>query len=86
MECKVDKVRTGRQGVINRCWEDNNRTGWRGKELGDMEMERRDEGDGRQRMGIRRMGIRVTEDGKVDKGQRMEDRVMEVVGNRIRKT
>ena len=33
MECKVDKVRTGRQGVMNGCWEDNNRTEWRGKEL-----------------------------------------------------
>ena len=56
MECKVDKVGMGRQGVMNRCWEDNNRMGQRGKELGDMKMERSDEGDGR-----RRMGMRVTE-------------------------
>ena len=28
----------------------------------------------------------VTEDRKVDKGQRMEDGVTEVVGNRIRRT
>ena len=56
MECKVDKVGTGRQGVMNGCWEDNNRTGWRGKELGDMETERSDEGDRR-----RRIGMRVTE-------------------------
>ena len=26
MECKVDKVGMGRQGVLNGCWEDNNRT------------------------------------------------------------
>ena len=36
---------------MNGCWEDNNRMEWRGKELGDMDMERSDEGD------------RVTEDG-----------------------
>ena len=51
MECQVDEVGMGRQGVMNGCWEDNNRTGWRGKELGDMEMERSDEV----------MGTRVTE-------------------------
>ena len=53
MECKVDKVGTGRQGVMNRCQEDKDRTEWRGKELGYMEMERSDEGDGRQRTGAR---------------------------------
>ena len=53
MECKVDEVGTGRQGVMNRCWKDNNRTEQRGKELGDMEMERSDVGDGRWRMGTR---------------------------------
>ena len=51
MECKVDKVGMGRQGVMNGCWEDNNRMGWRGKELGDMEMERNDGGDGGWRTG-----------------------------------
>ena len=56
MECKVDEVRTGRQGVMNGCWEANNRTEQRGKELGDMETERSDEGDGG-----RRTGMRVTE-------------------------
>ena len=55
MECKVDKVGTGRQGVMNRCWEDNNRMGQRGKESGDMETERSDEGDRRWRMGMRVM-------------------------------
>ena len=49
MECKVDKVGTGRQGVMNKCWKNNNRTEQRGKELGDGDTERRDE--------------RVTEDG-----------------------
>ena len=38
---------------MNRCWEDNNRTEWRGKELGDMETERSDEGDRRWRTGMR---------------------------------
>ena len=79
MECKVDKVGMGRQGVMNRCQEDKDRMEWRGKELGDMEMERSDEG--------------VMEDGsegdrwqKGGWGQRTEDGVMEVVGNGIRKT
>ena len=44
MECKVDEVGMGRQGAMNGYWEDKNRTEWRGKELGDMEMERSDEG------------------------------------------
>ena len=56
---------------MNGCWEYNNRMGQRGKELGDMEMERSDEGDGGQKM---------------DKGRMTEDRVTEVVGNGIRKT
>ena len=43
MECKVDEVRTGRQGVMNGCWEDNNKMERRGKELGDRDMERKDE-------------------------------------------
>ena len=42
-ECKVDKVRMGRQGVMNGCWEDKNRMGWIGKELGDGDTERRGE-------------------------------------------
>ena len=44
---------------MNGCWEDNNRMGQRGKELGDVETERSDEGDGRWRM-----GMRVMEDGR----------------------
>ena len=52
MKCKVDKVGMGRQGVMNGCWEDNNRMEWRGKELGDMETERSDEGDRRWMMGM----------------------------------
>ena len=58
MECKVDKVGMGRQGVMTGCWEDNNRTEQRGKELGDMETERSDEGDRRRRTGNE--GDRVT--------------------------
>ena len=43
---------------MNGCWEDNNRTEQRGKELGDMEMERSDEGDGGQKMEVVGNGIR----------------------------
>ena len=40
-ECKVDKVEMGRQGVMNKCWEDKNRLEQRGKELGDRDTERK---------------------------------------------
>ena len=42
MECKVDKVGMGRQGVMNGCWEDKNRMGQRGKEQEDRGMKRSD--------------------------------------------
>ena len=38
---------------MNRCWEDNNKTEQRGKELRDGDTERSDEGDGGWRMGTR---------------------------------
>ena len=60
----------GRQEVINGCWEDDNRMGWRGKELGDMEMERSDEGDRRQ---DGNEGNRMMKGRRLEDGQGMED-------------
>ena len=61
--------------------------GWRGKESEDGDMKGTDERvmeDGGCEQGWQ--SDKVMEDRKVDKGQRTEDGVMEVVGNRIRKT